>query len=161
MADLVIDLDDGLPPVTTQRMQTSKDVPIFRAPQSPKVLSVPVAIVILTNRCKCLSCGAEHQNHYGIFLESKVGPHALVRTRKTLRELPAYLALPRRIEELAMEAIPICQGCWHDDTKVQEAVAAAQVEAFPDDPAKPKMVGDIIDDLEKEDPTLLPQMANQ
>lgn len=162
MSELTIDLGDDLPAVTVSKKEKTATAPIkFAAPPAVAVTSIPVAVVIEVNKVKCLGCGAEHTNHHGIFLQCdtlnggrKTGT---VFQRKSLRELPLYLKLPRRVDFGPMEAIPVCATCWQVPGKLDDAVAVAQVEGgeiFTTDPSEPKPVSDIIDEMPP--PKLLP-----
>lgn len=148
---LSIDLDDGLPPTVQVRIERPKGpgAPRFAAPPSITITSTPVAVVISYAQVHCLGCGAIHKDHRGIFLECLLSNKVRALSRKSLRELTPYLALPRRVDEAPKEAIPICSDCWHVEASFRDAVAAATVEPEIFDPLSPVPMTQVIEVLEE------------
>jgi hypothetical protein len=157
--DLIIDLDDGLPPARTEKVSKPR-TPSFQTPKLPpvevKLTRTPIAVVISYARVTCLGCGAEHTDHRGIFIENRVhGPGPVVRElqRTTLRELAGF-SLPRRVDEAPREATPVCIACWQDDQKYADAVAVARTEGelfgSPEAPAPVKEVAVTLIELAEE-----------
>lgn len=129
MADFEIDLDDGLPPAkvssTRKAPRAERKPQRFVEPTTVTVTKVPTAIIISYAPIACLGCGSEHRNHLGIFLEQRLSNGVRILERKTLRELPAFAGLPRRVDIGPREAIPICIDCWHIQRAFEQAVAVA------------------------------------
>jgi hypothetical protein len=147
--DLEIDLDDGGGIVKSERIERKK-VPSFQQPKAQvivvQITKIPMAIVISYARVSCLGCGSEHKDHRGIFIDNKLSNGVRAMQRVSLRELPAYSGLPRRVDEAPRETIPICSDCWPDEGAYRTAVASAQVEGEPPlfgEPDKPKPVAEI------------------
>lgn len=133
MADLpplIIDLGDGAPPARIEKIErpkVSEKKPLrFAAPPKIEITSVPVGLTISVAPISCLGCGAEHRDHRGIFLESRLTNGVTALRQISLREAGPYLTLPRRVDIAPREAIPVCADCF--ERNIQQAVAVAQAE---------------------------------
>lgn len=146
--ELIIDLDDGLPPVKVETHEkarpTGPGTILYRAPEKIQITRVPKAIVISVAHVHCLGCGAEHKDHRGIFLDEQLSNNVRVLSRKSLREIGAYSELPRRIDFAPDEAVPICSDCWLVEKSFRDAVAAAEMlpKLDPDHPSPVQQIGE-------------------
>lgn len=136
MTDILIDLEDGLPPARIERVGKPAPQPKagirVKAPEAIEITSVPVGIAISYAPIRCVSCGSHHKDHRGIFLESRLSNGVRQLRRITMRELAAFTALPRKIDVGPEEVIPVCENCWMREDSFLDAVAvaAAQPELF-------------------------------
>jgi hypothetical protein len=145
MADIIIDLEDGLPPAEVVRIEKPKgpNAPRFAAPEVVEITSTPVAVTISYAMIHCLSCGATHKDHRGVFLESRLSNGVRVLQRKSLRELVPFSSLPRRVDEAPPEAVPLCSDCFLGSAFTDAvAVAAVQGDLFGE-PAAPTPIATI------------------
>lgn len=136
--DLIIELDDGLPPASITRIEKPKALgPTalkYRAPAYVEITSAPVAVIISYARVRCLYCGVEHKDHRGIFVENHLSNGVRQMQRLSLRELSQFRELPRRVDEAPDEVVPICSACWlHEDAFMTAVIiGAAQGDLFGD-----------------------------
>lgn len=132
--ELELDLGDGLPAATVtigpkERANANASAPRFAAPALITITSTPVALTASYAHVHCANCGSDTRQFLGTFLESRLSNGVRVLQRKSLRELAAFAALPRRLDIAPPEAVEICPDCFVVERLFRTAIAAAQAQA--------------------------------
>lgn len=139
--DIVLDLSDlglgeNIPVVAKQKTVPGKPSP--RGDHGERIHDVEIGIArsttMLVTRHRCDACGSTQLSHHGVFLEVVFRSHREFR-RLFSHELSAHRELPRRLEHLTEETIPVCTECWAFDELVQHVFDARQEELPFDAPS--------------------------
>jgi hypothetical protein len=136
--DLVLDLDDGLGPVTaTVGKRAAGEEKSPAAPFHPTssglpyvaILRTPVAITESYRHVFCAACGSSSREFAGLFLEERLSNGVRVLSRRTLRELSPFARLPRKLDLAPNEVIDLCPECFMGEGSWRAAMAVVQAQA--------------------------------